>query len=257
MGNAVLCAFPQSPTSPSADMVLKLVHSNGLVEEFYRPVMVGELSQDYPEHIFCNSTGLLSNLRICSREMRKHISLPSSPPSLQIPTSFSSSLPPSCSSHFSSSIGLADGFEMQLGQIYYLLSRDFPFSEPTAIADLLSKSSAANRKESYKDISKHISVTDYSKAYSEESLNADSITQDFVRQLLAETRLRVPSCTSSRFLTNSDSTVDYDHSNEKNEQSQPQPVSDQPSFSTDRCRRSEPYAWQPLLDTIMEDIVCN
>ncbi|KAH7387620.1 hypothetical protein KP509_16G033100 [Ceratopteris richardii] len=255
MGNAVVCAFPESPMSPRPDMVLKLVHSNGLVEEFYRPVMVGELSQDYPEHIFCNSTGLLSNLRKCSREMRQRRSLPSSPSSSQMPTSVSSSLAPSCSPNFSPSIALADDFEMQLGQIYYLLSRGFPFSEPTAIADLLSKSSAASRKESYKGISMQISVTDYSEPSSEGALNSGSITQDFVRQLLAESRLRVPSCTSSRFLTSSDSRVEYDQSNEKNEQFQP--VSDKPSFSTRSCRRSELYAWQPLLDTIMEDTVCN
>ncbi|MCO5576451.1 hypothetical protein L7F22_030261 [Adiantum nelumboides] len=175
MGNAILCAFPHqdaaAAASAAAEHVLKLVHSNGLVEEFYRSVMISELSPDYPNHFFCHSQSLLSA-----------ISAPSSPSS-------SSSL----------ALALPDDFHMQLGQIYFLLPLHSRLSDPS-IAALLSKASIASSRESYRDI--HVvPLSEYSILDSlDESRCAFPISHDFVKQLLAETRLQLPSPISGPFL---------------------------------------------------------
>ncbi|MCO5603219.1 hypothetical protein L7F22_057366 [Adiantum nelumboides] len=211
MGNAILCAFPHQDTAASAaaaaEHVVKLVHSNGLVEEFYRPVMVGELSPDYPNHFFCHSQSLLSA-----------ISAPSSPSS-------------------SSSLALPDDFHMQLGQIYFLLPLHSHLSDPS-IAALLSKASIASSRESYRDI--HVvPLSEYSDLDSlDESRCTFPISRDFVEQLLAETRLQLPSSISGPFLM---SPLQQECSKALS------------SSSANAGRLSGADPWRPPLETIYEE----
>lgn len=113
MGNLVSCGLGHAPSN----LVVKLVHCNGLVEQFYRPVRVGELTVDYPHHFICHSSDL----------------------------NFMCEAPPP----------LSEEEEMELGQIYYLLSKEGMIESPLKQADvaaLISKA-AVTRKASYKGFS--------------------------------------------------------------------------------------------------------
>lgn len=198
MGNLISCGLGHAPSK----LVVKLVHSNGLVEEFYRPVRVGELTPDYPHHFICHSNDLSSNMR-------------------------SDLAPPSA---------LSDEDEMELGQIYFLLPKQVLASPLTQadIAALFSKA-ALPRKASYKGI-----LVAPLPDMQDVDITHVTISPDFFKRLLAETRLQVPTTVSGPFLSSNrlycgTSTPDLD-------------VASTSHILAKICTR----AWRPLLDTIEE-----
>lgn len=215
MGNAILCAFPQAPSKN----VVKLVHCNGLVEEFYRPVMVGELTPDYPHHFICHSQALLSLLNT------------------HTPPSSSSSCP------LSALPALADDYHMQLGQIYFLLPLHSPFSQPS-ITSLFSKASFA-RKSSYKDI--HVTPFSHEMQDLQESLHTP-ISHDFFKRLLAEARLQLPATISGPFLINPLENQLFPSSAYSNGR-----LSDVQNSSLFPKTYTSRDPWRPPLETIIEE----
>lgn len=154
MGNLISCGLIPSPSQH----VLKIVHCNGLVDEFYMPVRVGELIVDYPDHFICHS----SDLNILQN------------------------VPP-----------LPDDEEMEVGQVYFLLPRtsvECPLTDAD-VATLLSKA-AITRKASYKDFDfKERPTLRTSKPQLEMRQIAETtqvtVSREFVLRLLEETRLKM------------------------------------------------------------------
>ncbi|KAI5063700.1 hypothetical protein GOP47_0022247 [Adiantum capillus-veneris] len=99
--------------------VVKLVHSNGLIEEFHRPLQAGELLVDYPDHFICHVDGL-SQLLLGGGSNGLLATL-------------------------------SESDEMDVGQIYFLLPKRMLNTAPSHadISALISKASMA-RKASYK-----------------------------------------------------------------------------------------------------------
>lgn len=163
MGSFLSCGYGFS-TALSKDCVVKLVHSNGLVEEFYRSVRVGELSVDYPHHFICRSGDLR---RLPSGNLRR----------------------------------LSEDDSMELGQIYFLLPNKI-FDLPLTHADvsaLFSKAGVA-RKASYKEVS--MTVQQVSPLTTQEARDLQveptptpkkpdlQFSRELIQKLIAETRLQ-------------------------------------------------------------------
>jgi hypothetical protein len=133
MGNLLSCGLG----FPPPQHVVKLIHSNGLVEEFHRPVKARELTVDYPHHFIYSSQDLLR-----SSFGRGHGDGGENP--RRIADGF---LP--CS--------LSDEEEMEIGQIYFLLPKKTfdhgkrsPALDLAAIAAIASnaKKTASHRRRS-------------------------------------------------------------------------------------------------------------
>lgn len=166
MGNLVSCGLGHAPSKH----VVKLVHSNGLVEEFYRAVRVGELTVDFPHHFICHSDDLSLMCDV-------------------------SGVPPS----------LSEDDDMELGQIYFLLPRyvmESPLT-PADISILISKAAVA-RKASYKGSQLRtplppLPAADHDIAVAEKHTAplTTSVSSEFVQRVLAETRLQLQKSSSS------------------------------------------------------------
>lgn len=214
MGNLVSCGLGHAPSKH----VVKLVHCNGLVEEFCRLVRVGELIVNYPHHFICHS----DDLRLMCG---------------------GSGVPPS----------LSEDDDMELGQIYFLLPREVLESALTQadIAALLSKAEVA-RKASYKG--SHLpaslpprpaAVVDMvmHMAYVHEgtSPHVTSVSREFVERVLAETRLQL-----------------LQQSNTSNTILSKQQLCNNPelqsAFTTHILAKSCSRLWRPPLETIEEGI---
>lgn len=153
MGNLISCGLVGHGSS---NQVVKVVHSNGLVDEFFRPVLVKELTVDYPNHFICHSNDL----------------------------NIARTVPP-----------LPDDEEMELGQVYFLLPQKIFESLLTEadVAALISKA-AVSRKASQKSINlKHMPPLPPKPAF-EMKLNGATtqvtVSREFLERLLAETRLQ-------------------------------------------------------------------
>lgn len=159
MGNCGLAVH----SSPYKQLVVKLVHSNGLVEEFYRPMRAGELTVDYPDHFICHADNL-SQLMIGN----SHGLLGS----------------------------LSDDDDMEIGQIYFLLPKrvlDSPLTH-TDVTELISKASIA-RKASYKG-SQLVPLPLPARRSSYNSEDEDDemvrpMSREFVQHVIAEARLEL------------------------------------------------------------------
>lgn len=154
MGNLISCGLGHAPSQN----VVKVVHCNGLVDEFHWPVRVGELTIDYPDHFICHSNDL----------------------------SISRNVPP-----------LPDDEEMELGQIYFLLPRK-TFESPLTQADvaaLISKAAVA-RKSSYKGSTqlKHLPPLPRKPAFEMKQNGATTqvtVSREFLERLLADHQARL------------------------------------------------------------------
>ncbi|MCO5611092.1 hypothetical protein L7F22_065342 [Adiantum nelumboides] len=208
--------------------VVKLVHSNGLIEEFHRPLKAGELLIDYPNHFICHSDGL-SQLLLGS---------------------FNGLL-----------ASLSKDDDMDVGQIYFLLPKRMLNTTPSRadIAALISKASMA-RKASYKD--SHFSSLpfparrrsynddddddeDEEEEEEEEGYNDDkeeeergrAMSREFVRQVLAEAKLQMEkrSATNPSLVGNGNPEL-------------------QSAYTSHMIAKSCARLWRPHLDTIYEEV---
>ncbi|MCO5567334.1 hypothetical protein L7F22_021024 [Adiantum nelumboides] len=212
--------------------VVKLVHSNGLIEEFHRPLKAGELLIDYPDHFICHADGL-SQLLLGS---------------------FNGLL----------AIQLSKDDDMDVGQIYFLLPKRMLDKIPSRadIAALISKASMA-RKASYKD--SHFSslpLPARRRSYDDDDDDEDedededeeeeeeekddnngkeeeergrAMSREFVRRVLAEAKLQLEKRSATNpLLGNSNPEL-------------------QSAYTSHMIAKSCAHLWRPHLDTIYEE----
>lgn len=199
--------------------VVKLVHSNGLIEEFYRPLKAGELLIDYPQHFICHADGL------------------------------SQLMSGSCNGLLAT---LSEEDEMDVGQVYFLLPKRMLDTTPsrTDITALISKASTA-RKASYKGFqvgplplpARHGSPYGHNDDDDEEEEDEEevgrAVSRAFVRRVLAEAKLQMEKRTAA------------DPSLGKQLSSNPQLQS---AYTNHIVTKSCARLWRPPLDTIYEEI---
>ncbi|MCO5573611.1 hypothetical protein L7F22_046892 [Adiantum nelumboides] len=219
MGNLLSCTG--IPRSLAPHHVVKLVHSNGLVEEFYRAVRVAELSVDYPQHFICNSGSLRPT---CSGNLRK----------------------------------LSEEDVMEPGQIYFLLpvkAFELPLTQPD-VAALFSKAGVA-RKASYEDL--FVSMQQQVKPLGVlrgEDLQQENkkqvqpdvrLSKELIHKLIEETRLKLETQMKSKPKTcgvNPNLTADGGQARLSELQT---------AYAHHMLSRSCTKLWRPPLETITED----
>ncbi|KAH7297314.1 hypothetical protein KP509_26G065100 [Ceratopteris richardii] len=193
--------------------VVKLVHYNGLVEEFYRPVRAGELLVDYPAHFICDATELLHPL-----------------------------------DNFVGGTCLSEEDEMAIGEVYFLLPKRMLYEPPTEkdIAELIAKASMP-RKESYKSSTlvplPALPAKHGGYGHKDDEDNGDDEEEEddhraFVRRVLAEVKLELEKRAAA------DPLLERQLSNNAELKS---------AFASHMLARTCSRLWRPPLDTIDED----
>ncbi|KAI5075165.1 hypothetical protein GOP47_0009241 [Adiantum capillus-veneris] len=219
MGNLLSCTGLSR--SLSRDDVVKLVHSNGLVEEFYRSVRVAELSVDYPQHSICNS-GDLRQMR--SGRLRK----------------------------------LSEEDSMELGQIYFLLPSKL-FELPLAQADVaaLFLKAGVARKASYKDLVvsmqqqvKPFAMLELGEVNMQQEVKVPQkpdvkLSRELIQKLIEETRLKL----ETQMKLKPGAVVNTS----AHARGQARLSELQTAYAHHMLARSCTKLWRPLLETIKED----
>ncbi|KAH7332002.1 hypothetical protein KP509_20G062900 [Ceratopteris richardii] len=232
MGNAVVCAFSNAASSVSRENTVKLIHFNGHTDEFDRPILVCELSTDYPSHFFCDAQGLVSALM--HRYLHKSY-LGISPSSSPLPSS----------PHYSL-ISLSENFEMQLGRLYFVLPLNFPLSDPSTVASMLTYYQVEFRKESYKAVRTPNPFWNDPEDDHDDCIEGP-VQGDFVKGLLSEARLQLPSSNCGP------SIIAYNDQEEQEEGEEEDDLIEIMLRAASNRRVSKPHLWRPQLDTIAEE----
>ncbi|KAH7415102.1 hypothetical protein KP509_14G027400 [Ceratopteris richardii] len=232
MGNIFSCTGLSRPAGGTD--VVKLVHSNGLIEEFYRAVRVCELSVDYPHHSICESDDVK---QFCNGSLRK----------------------------------LSEEESMQLGQIYFLLPSK-ALELPLTGIDVKALFSKANitRKASYKEVLVDMATQQVKPGLamlheggmvekeikpshaqlSHEQHYDVKISRELILKLIEETRLKLEAQWKQRATITTD--VIALHAAAAREEQGRLPKL-QSSYARHMLARSYTKLWRPSLETITEE----